>query len=105
MKNHYSFRPGERVKVYNGDQLEGMATIKAQHSADDDYYKVHFDGDDESDTYLRWVMPEWQSQTFDPKASGVDQNRAFSTATRILAGRTGMREEHVSAAVRQRKDK
>lgn len=76
--NHYSFKPGERVKVYNGGKLEGTATIKARLPEDSDYYKVHFEGDDPGGFYKRWVMPEWQSPNFSPLAPEADALSALS---------------------------
>lgn len=64
-KAHHNFKKGDRVKVFNGGKLEGLATVVALLPQDDDYYRVRF-FDEPHGLFARWVSPEWQRPDFTP---------------------------------------
>lgn len=66
----HDFKVGAKVKVFNGGRLEGIATIERLLSSNDNYYGVHFEGDNPRTLYKRWVLPRWQEDGFDPSAAG-----------------------------------
>lgn len=68
-------KPGDRVIVYNnklsGQRFaEGTATLIRKYDESDrdglQLWDVHFDTDDKTDTYPRWINP--RDKTFEPKS-------------------------------------
>ena len=56
----FQIQVGDRVKVFQGDKFEGLATVKEIERQDDRgcLAQVLFDDDDPNDTYPRWIMLE-----------------------------------------------
>lgn len=58
---HHTYKPGDRVIIFNGMTASGWATIGALAESEECYH-VHFDGDDPGDYYRCFVDVGAQSK-------------------------------------------